>query len=145
MFCLPFAECDVRLSQRALRLHKHRSHQALDLVEVPSSRLSFSSSCSLDPLYLREQRFAVALDRLDTIAFERPAQRPQGVLDAPAQLGTGSPHFVAFGRLLLVSSIRGSRYLLTLVSAGGRPLFPGCLLLLLRSSTAGPSAGSLSL
>ncbi len=27
------------------------------------------------PLYLREQRFAVALDRLDTIAFEGPVQR----------------------------------------------------------------------
>jgi hypothetical protein len=85
---------------------------------------------------------AVALDRLDTIAFERPAQRLQGVLDAQAQLGTGSPHFVAFGLLLLASSIRGSRYLLMLASASSRPLFPGCLLLLLRSSTAGPSAGS---
>ena len=67
-------------------------------------------------------------------------------LGAQAQLGTGSPHLVvAFGRLLLVSSIRGSRYLLTLASASSRPLFPGGLLLLLRSSTAGPSAGSLSL
>jgi hypothetical protein len=44
-----------------------------------------------------------------------------------------------------VSSIRGSRYLLTLASASSRPLFPGCLLLLLKSSTAGLSAGSLSL
>jgi hypothetical protein len=44
-----------------------------------------------------------------------------------------------------MSSIRGSRYLLTLASASGRPLFPGCPLLLLRSSTAGLSAGSLSL
>jgi hypothetical protein len=117
-------------------------HQLLDLVEVLSSRLSFSSSCSLDPLYFREQRFAVALDRLDTIAFERPAQPLSEVLDARAQLSTDSPHLVASGLLLLVSSIRGSRYLLTLASASSRPLFPGCLLLLLRSSTAGPSAGS---
>ncbi|MFN9999856.1 MAG: hypothetical protein ACK559_01890, partial [bacterium] len=131
--------------QRALRLHKHRSHQVLDLVEVLPSRLSFSSSCSLDLLYFREQRFAVALNRLDTIAFERPAQPPSEVLDALAQLGTGTPHLVAFGRLLLVSSIRGSRCLLTLASASGRPLSPGCLLLLLRSSTAGSSAGSRSL
>jgi hypothetical protein len=43
-----------------------------------------------------------------------------------------------------VSSIRGLRYLLTLASASSRPLFPGRFLLLLRSSTAGPSAGSLS-
>jgi hypothetical protein len=87
----------------------------------------------------------VALDRLGTVAVERPAQPLSEVLDAHAQLSTGSPHLVAFGRLLLVSSIRDSRYLLTLASASGRPMFPGCPLLLLRSSTAGPSAGSLSL
>ncbi|MFN9955948.1 MAG: hypothetical protein ACK55I_22860, partial [bacterium] len=51
MCCLAFAEFVVRLMQRAPRIHKHPSHQVLDLVEVPSSRLSFSSSCSLDPLY----------------------------------------------------------------------------------------------
>jgi hypothetical protein len=145
MCCLPFAECAVRLSQRALRPHKHPSHQLLDLVEVPSSRLSFSCSCSLDPLYFREQPFAMALNRLDTIPFERPAQPLSEALDAQAQLGTGSPHLVAFGPLLLVSSIRGSRYLLTLAPASGCPLFPGCPLLLLRSSTARRSAGSLSL
>jgi hypothetical protein len=145
MCCLPLAECAVRRWQRVLRLRKHPSHQVLDLVEVPSSRLSFSSSCSLDPLYFREQRFAVALNRLDTIPFERPAQPLSEALDAKAQLSTGSPHLVAFGRPLLVSSIRGSRYLLTLASASSRPLFPSCPLLLLRSSTAGPSAGRLSL
>ncbi|MFN9952074.1 MAG: hypothetical protein ACK55I_03175 [bacterium] len=75
MCCLPLAECDVRRLQRVLLLREHPSHQLLDLVEVPSSRLSFSSSCSLDPLYFREQRFALALDSLDTIAFERSAQR----------------------------------------------------------------------
>ncbi len=124
MFCLPFAECVVRLSQRALRLHKHRSHQVLDLVEVLPSRLSFSSSCSLDPLYFREQRFAVVLNRLDTIAFERPAQPLSEVLDARAQLSTDSPQLVAPGRPLLVSSIRGSRHLLTLAPVSGCPLFP---------------------
>jgi hypothetical protein len=44
-----------------------------------------------------------------------------------------------------MSSIRDSRYLLTLASASSHPLFPGCPLLLLQSSTAKPSAGSLSL
>jgi hypothetical protein len=87
----------------------------------------------------------VALDRLDTVAVERPAQPLSDVLDSHAQLSTGPPLLVAFGRPLLVSSIRVSRYLLTLASASDRPLFPGCLLLLLRSSTAGLSAGSLSL
>ncbi len=84
MCCLPLAESDVRRSQRVLRPRKHPSHQLLDLVEVLPSRLSFSSSCSLDPLYFREQRSAVALDRLDTTAFERPAQQLSGVLDAQA-------------------------------------------------------------
>ncbi|MFO0003835.1 MAG: hypothetical protein ACK559_22170, partial [bacterium] len=97
-------------------------HQLLDLVEVLLSRLSFSSSCSLDPLYLREQRFAVALDRLYPAAVELPAQPLSEVLDARAQPSTDSPHLIALGRLLLVSSIRGSRYLLTLASASSRPL-----------------------
>jgi hypothetical protein len=145
MCCLPLAECAVRLSQRALCLCNHPSHQVLDLVEIPSSRLSFSSSCSLDPLYFREQRFAVAFDRLDTVAIKLPAQPLLDVLDSHAQLSTGSPHLVALGQPLLVSSIRDLRYLLTLASASSRPLFPGCLLLLLRSSAAGTSAGSLSL
>ncbi len=144
MCCLPLAECAVRLSQRALRLRKHPSHQVLDLVEVPSSRLSFSSSCSLDPLNFREQRFVVALDRLDTVAVELPVQPLSDVLDSYAQLSTDPPHLVASGQPLLVSSIRDLRYLLTLAPASSCPLFPGCLLLLLRSSTARPSAGSLS-
>jgi hypothetical protein len=109
------------------------------------SRLSFSSSRSLDPLYFREQHFAVALDRIDTVAVELPAQPLSDVLDSHAQLSTGSPHLVAFGPPLLVSSIRDLRYLLTLASASSRPLFPRYLLLLLSSSTARPSAGSLSL
>ncbi len=87
----------------------------------------------------------MALDRLDTVAVELSTQPLSEALDAHAQLSTGPPLLVAFGRPLLVSSIRDSRYLLTLASASSRPLFPGCLLLLLRSSAAGPSAGSLSL
>jgi hypothetical protein len=87
----------------------------------------------------------VALDRLGTVAIERPAQPLWDVLDVHAQLSTGSPQLVAVGQLFLVSSIRESRYLLTLASASNRLLFPGCLLLLSRSSTAGLSAGSLSL
>ncbi len=51
MCCLLLAECAACLLQRALRLLKHPLHQVLDLVEIPSSRPSFSSSCSLDPLY----------------------------------------------------------------------------------------------
>jgi hypothetical protein len=48
-------ECSVCFSQRMPCGPKHPIQQVLNHVEVPSSRLSFSSCCFLDPPYFKVQ------------------------------------------------------------------------------------------
>jgi len=55
VYCLQLMECSVCFSQRMPCGPKHPIQQVLNHVEVPSSRLSFSSCCFLDPPYFKVQ------------------------------------------------------------------------------------------
>jgi hypothetical protein len=90
----------------------------------------------------------MALNRVDTVVVNPPAQLLLDVLNAQLQILNhlaGCSQYPSAAQLLLVCSFRDSPHLLMLVSVSNHLLFSGCSLLLLRLSITRPSAGILSL
>jgi hypothetical protein len=139
---------DTRSRRAFSRRAKTQTHSCpTALVEVPSSRLSFSAGCSPNPPHFREQSLAMPLNCVGTVTIKCTAQLPSDVLNVQVQLLNPWASFwqhPAVERLLLMSSIRDSSHLPTLAPASSRLLFSSCSLLLLRSSITRPSQGSLS-
>jgi hypothetical protein len=132
----------VRVSQRTPRGPKIPLHQVPDHVEVPSLRLS----CRVATPSIRLT--SMALNRVDTVVVNQPAQPLSDVLNAQLQLLNhlaGCSQYPSAAQLLLVCSFHDSPHLLMLMSVSNRLLFSGCSLLLLRLSITRPSAGILSL
>ncbi len=84
--CLQLIECSVHFWQRMSCGLKHL-HQVLDHVEVPSSCLSFSSGCFLDPPYFKVQCMVMDLNHIGTAIVKCPAQPLLDAENVQVQLG----------------------------------------------------------
>jgi hypothetical protein len=119
--CLPWPAHGVLcpLFAATPRELNHPLHQVLDHVEVPFSRLNFSSGQFLNRPYLGVQRLAMALSRLDTATVKCPSQPILDDVNVHVQLLillAGSLQQPAVEQLVLVCGIHDSPHLLVLES-----------------------------